>query len=356
MNTVKPLSPVAQSRAVLEGVPRIGYDVHLCPLIGSLFSIMQFRGDPCDYDLLMGASGAAFRRLYNRDDGGNIDLMYLHPEPMRRAAIALNYDLHEVPLDRAQMMSAIRDNIAQSLPVIGFGIIGPPEAGIITGYDDGGETLVGWSYFQNDEKHETISIETSGYSRRSHWFELMQHGKQQPGLVVVGVKNHSPGPSRRDILKSTLAWAVDLERTAQRAELPDHICGLAAAEAWAAGLEVDADFPLDNPQALGWRVMIHGDQCTMLEERRNASAFLRKMTGAAGAASPHLAKAAELFQRVADEMPYIWPWGLDMSTIGPKLADRAARRRIAEHIRITAQIESQAVDELEEAIRSLSAA
>ncbi|HEY3289928.1 MAG TPA: hypothetical protein VGK87_07370, partial [Anaerolineae bacterium] len=318
--------------------------------------IMQFRGEPCDYDLLMGASGAAFRRLYNRDDGGNIDLKYLHPEPMRRAAAVLNYDLHEIPLDRALMVTAIKENIAMSRPVIGFGIIGPPEASIITGYDDGGDTLVGWSCFQNDEKHEPFCIEPSGYSRRSPWFEMMQHGKNQPGLVVVGDKKDSPGPSRRDILKSTLAVAVNLERTTLRAELPDHICGLAAAEAWAAALEVDADFPLDNPQALGWRVMIHGDQCTMLEERRNAAAFLHKMTDVADTASPHLTAAADLFQQVADEMPYIWPWGIDMSTFGPKLADAATRRSIAEHIRITAGLEAQAVDELEQAVTILTVA
>jgi hypothetical protein len=57
-------------RAVVEGVPRIGYDVHLCPFPGSLYALMQFLGDPVDYDYVMGVTGAAFRRLFNRDDGG----------------------------------------------------------------------------------------------------------------------------------------------------------------------------------------------------------------------------------------------------------------------------------------------
>jgi hypothetical protein len=66
---------------VLDGVPRIGFDVHMCPFPGSLYACLEYLGDPCDYDYLMGVTGAAFRRFWNRDDGGNIDLSYLGDEP-----------------------------------------------------------------------------------------------------------------------------------------------------------------------------------------------------------------------------------------------------------------------------------
>ncbi len=46
-------------------------------------------------------------------------------------------------------------------------------------------------------------------------------------------------------------------------------------------LEVDADYPADNPDVLGIRVMVHGDQCTMTCERHNGGAFLRKMIATA---------------------------------------------------------------------------
>ncbi len=81
------------ARLVLAGVPRIGYDVHLSPFPGALYSWLQFMGDPADYDYLMGVTGACFRRLWNRDDGGNVDLMYLAPEPYARALRALGYDV-----------------------------------------------------------------------------------------------------------------------------------------------------------------------------------------------------------------------------------------------------------------------
>jgi hypothetical protein len=37
----------------------------------------------CDY--LMGVTGAAFCRFWNRDGGGNVDLACLGDEPFRRA-------------------------------------------------------------------------------------------------------------------------------------------------------------------------------------------------------------------------------------------------------------------------------
>jgi len=82
---------------ILEGIPRAGYDVHVCPFPGSLFACLTYLGDPCDYDTIMGVSGAAFRRLWNRDDGGNIDLSYLGDEPFRRIFQAIGYDIAPSP-------------------------------------------------------------------------------------------------------------------------------------------------------------------------------------------------------------------------------------------------------------------
>ena len=50
----------------------------------------------------------------------------------------------------------IIESIDGGHPVIGFGVVGPPEACIITGYDDGGEVLIGWSLFQEhlDPTHD----------------------------------------------------------------------------------------------------------------------------------------------------------------------------------------------------------
>ena len=94
-------------RAVLEGVPRVGFEVRLCPFPGCLESCMRYLGEPVDYDQLMGVTGAAFRRIWNRDDGGNVDLMYLRPEPYQRAASLLGRTLTTVTESRDAMIAAI---------------------------------------------------------------------------------------------------------------------------------------------------------------------------------------------------------------------------------------------------------
>ncbi len=266
---------------------------------------------------LMGVTGAAFRRLWNRDDGGNVDLMYLAPEPHQRAAQALNYELWPVPRDRDRMVQAIKDNIAKGRPLIEFGIIGPPEAALVTGYDQGGDAVIGWSYFQNDPHFGAdVTFEPSGYYRRADWFSKMDRGGPN-ALIVVGDKNRWPGPSQREVLVSTLKWAIDLERTSRRPSLPDHVSGLAAYEAWARGLEVDADYPKGDPQVMGTRAMIHGDQCVMLEERHSAARFLRKMAEVAPEAAEPMQAAADLYDQAADEGKHVWPWGPDMAAAQP---------------------------------------
>src|SRR5689334_15475790 len=98
----------------------------------------------------MGITGAPFRRLWNPDDGGNVGLLYFRDPAFRLAFDALGYEWRSVPADKAAMIAAIQESLARKVPPISFGILGPPEAGIVTGYDQGGVVLYGWSYFQPD--------------------------------------------------------------------------------------------------------------------------------------------------------------------------------------------------------------
>ncbi len=331
------------TRAVLAGVPKIGYHIHLCPFPGSLYACMEYLGDPCSYDYLMGVTGAAFRRFWQRDDGGNVDLMYLAPEPHRRAFEALGYECSTVPAtDKDAMVQAIKASIAEGRPVLAFGIIGPPECGIVAGYDQGGEVLIGYSYFQDGS--------FPGYYELAGWFEKMERGAL--GAILIGDK--AARPPERAILKSTLEWAIDLARTPVWPNRPDHASGLAAYDAWAAGMEVDADYPRDNPQVLGVRVMVHGDQTVMLDERRNAARYLRSMVEVAPEAGDHLNAAATLYDQVADQVGRVWLWGHSMGPeVGQALVDPNIRKGIAQGIRTAREKEARAVAYLAQALATL---
>jgi len=142
--------------------------------------------------------------------------------------------------------------------------------------------------------------------------------------------------------------------------LPDHIGGLAAYDAWADALEVDADYPPGNAEVLGVRVMVYGDQCTMLYERHSAAGYLRQMTGgsSSSAVAPEVADdlnaAAALYDETADHVQKLWPWGHDMGQVAQQgLSEANARREFAAHVRAAKAKEAEAVAHLERALAKL---
>jgi hypothetical protein len=333
-------------RLVLEGVPKIGYNIRLCPFPGSVEALLKYIGEPVAYEYIMGVTGAPFRRVWNRDDGGNIDLMYFGIEPHRRLFEALGFDYRVVPRsDRAAMLDAVKTSIAAGVPVIAFGIIGPPEAGLVAGYGEGGDVLLGHSYF------DFASYGTSRYYEQRNWFEEME--RNSIGMIVLGERR--PRPEPRDVLISSLEWAIDLARTAERPNLPDHVCGLAAYEGWARGLEVDADYPRDNAEVSRTRAMVYSDQADMLCERAQAAAYLRSMTDVAADTADDLHAAAELYLEASNTFR-AWPWSshdFGSDEVRQGLCGGAFRRDIAQHIRQVAQIEARAVEHLEKALTVL---
>jgi hypothetical protein len=332
------------SRLVLEGVPRIGYDVHLSPFPGALYAYLQYTGDPQPYDYLMGVTGAAFRRLWNRDDGGNVGILRYENEPFRQGFAALGYAWRTVPADadKGTMLAAIQACLAQGRPAISFGIIGPPEPGLVAGYNEGGELLYGWSYFQDQREH---------YYEQRGWFEAMDKSGDV-GLLIIGDRRETARPREPEVLASALRWALNLERTSHRPNLPEHVCGLAAYDGWAEGLEVDADYPGDDSETMFWRVAIHGDQCVMLEERHDAARFLRRMKAyAPPQAAAHMVAAATLYDQVGNLGAPLWPWPIDPTAGAMRaLADAGTRRELARHVRAARDMETEAVDRLEQAV------
>jgi len=339
-------------RAVLLGVPRIGYDVHLCPFPGALYAWLQFMQERADYDYLMGVTGACFRRLYQRDDGGNVDLMYLSPEPHTRALRALGYAWREIPADAQALLGALRTAVAAGRPLIAFGIVGPPEAGLLTGYDEGGQVLIGWSYFQNmPATAGPLEREANGYYRLRGWALPAGCHAAFAALDIVG-RASGPRADPRAVCLAALDWAVDLACAAERPGVPDHVSGLAAYDAWANGLESDADYPAGDAEVMATRLMVHADQCTMLVERRSAAAFVRQAADVLPEVAGPLESAAQEYERAAGEMPGIWLWGEDM---GPHalhdLQKPATRRSIARRVRLARDAEARAVEQLQRALR-----
>jgi hypothetical protein len=344
-------------RAVLEGVEKVGYHVEgryfFTPFAACLRSCMAYLGVDCTYEYILGMSGAAFRLVWNSTmwDGGNVDIVFMAEdmmEPFRRAFEAVGYayegmDRQQVDehTTRAVIVESIRD---KGRPVLAFDVIGPPEVCIVTGYDEGGDVLVGWNFFQERPgEFPEAEFEPSGAFRKRGWFENTR------GLILIGEERESPPLA--DLYLEALGWALEVTRTPM---VNEFYGGLRAYEAWAEWLQRDEDFP-QEVKVLAERKMCHYDAMCMVSERGNAAQFLRGASEHLPAAEEELDAAAHCYERetrTLGEMHeatggYIPP-GDDEKL--RRLAGPAARRQIAEAILQARDWDAKAAEHIEQAL------
>lgn len=165
------------ARLVLEGVPRVsfrsepGQDAQTTPLpacleyLGDGLGMHEFewRGSSWQqsntYTYLMGTTGAAFRLSWRPGwHLDNVEIMYMSDEPTapsERAFEAVGRDYEFLlPQEDRDAKEYWRQRIVDSIyslsrPVLAFGVVGLPECCLVTGYDEGGQVLIGWSFFQD---------------------------------------------------------------------------------------------------------------------------------------------------------------------------------------------------------------
>jgi hypothetical protein len=379
------------TRRVLEGVPRVNFyqGGPRCPEDIILPSVMrawlEFVGDQdygcryclaqnpnckifCTYAFLVGVSGAAaFLSWKEGWHGDNIALFYMSADPLapeRRIFETIGCEYEYLPKTaggdgEAHFRQRIIERIDAGRPVIGYGIIGPPEPALITGYDEDGDVLTGWSFFQEfPEFKGGVTFEPSGYFRKRDWF------KDTGGLMLIGER--TTRPSLGETYRRALSWLVTVTRRPlsnpdPQASEPyrDRHTGLAAYEAWAEHLLRDEAFPADDEATLRARYTVHNDAVgTVAEGRWYGSQFLLETTnvvdnGLSQKAMEDLLHAAALY---AGEHTLMWRlWDLAGGISNPEayrtLADPALRREMVEVIRQARDKDAQAADHLERALQ-----
>ena len=211
----------APRRVVLEGVPRVHFfdGGPRCPedltIPSVVRALMEYFGEEdfgcrtsrtlqpgckinCAYSFFVGVTGeAAYLSWKEGWHGDNVAAFYMSDDPAapeRWAYRAAGYgyswvEKQEGRDNEALFRQRIIESIQRNHPVIGYGIVGPPEPAIITGYDDNGDILIGWSFFQGIPEFNTgVELEPSGYFRKRDWFKdthslLIIEGKQEKPLL-----------------------------------------------------------------------------------------------------------------------------------------------------------------------------
>jgi hypothetical protein len=167
------------------------------------------------------------------------------------AAVGYEYTLCEKG-SRQDDATRIMDSLERGVPVLAFQVVGPSDCCIITGYDDGGEVLLGWSTFQDIPDDHNIPHDATGYFRKPGWHENLG------GYILIGVKVKPP--PLRDIYLDALTWVVHLLRIP---EIGNKHTGLAGLRTWAEEMTQEKYFPVGDEQLLGQRYE-QCDQCNLL--------------------------------------------------------------------------------------------
>ena len=182
MNNDNEQKRVAEGSVVLYGVPKVGYgESGITPLPIAMKAAANYMGIELEYAEAIVFCGAAFRLTWNETcwDGGNVGDIWAFDDPSKVFRCALEslgceYNLlgRGAETTKSEFMDFIKAKIDDGIPVMARGVIGPPEMGIVTGYRDNGETLLGWNVFQEyPEFAGNISFDESGYYITNQWWE-----------------------------------------------------------------------------------------------------------------------------------------------------------------------------------------
>ena len=248
----------------------------------------------------MAESGAAFRLAWNTAcwDGGNVDAVFTFDDPamvfrcgMRAMERELKFLGRTSETKKEDFTDFIRREIDAGNPVIALGVIGPPEACVITGYREGGDVLMGWNVFQEYPEYQaSVRFEKNGYFITADWWE----NPDTTALIATGTESLPP-----------LTPGEALRNAAQALE--GRMCGTYAKgtlayDAWKDALLRDQDFPPDAVfPLLVERMMCHGDAMDCLSDGRfNAAKYLRRLAEQSPAMAPGLNAAAGELERIPE--------------------------------------------------------
>ncbi len=365
---------------MLHGVPKVSYfgdPPELTPFIASVKTALQFIGvTDTPYAHYHCVAGSAFRLMWNTAcwDGGNIDILVMEENPVApllRAVRAAGRDcrllfkptVNETHFQgrlkpgndveyggKEEFIALIREQIDRGVPVVAFGVMGPPEACVVTGYRENGEVLTGWNFFQDmPDMVGPVEKTEEGYFLRRGWFE----DRETIGILAIG-ECTGIAPLRQTV-RDALENAVRVMSPRRVGTLAG---GLDAFDAWEAALLNKAEFPENAPIPLLFeRLMCQQDANTMVAEGRSyAKGWLEHMARQLPEAAEPMEKAAKLFEQANATVWEMWDLvgGLGM---GEKQAlamgNEETRQKLVERIRKLKQYDRQALPLLQKAAELL---
>lgn len=231
-----------------------------------------------EYDWVMGVSGTAFGASLDTATWDPLSAAPLDDGTLTRAAKAAGAkpDVVGPPFDE-DMKALVLDRVAESIDaktaVLVKGIAGPPEYGLIVGYDDEGPTFLARTYFDKSDKPAKIGWDA---------FADAAHGQ-------LAFLDRGPEADKNALAKDGLAQAVANASASESALMM-----------WLDALRDDARWT-DTKHAGAAAFGDHAMRTILADKRRAAARFLRSSRGIfSSAPGADLLRAAESYTFVAD--------------------------------------------------------
>ena len=262
-----------------------------------------------EYDWVMGTSGAAFTATLDAATWDPLAAAPLDEGTLARGAAALGMkpDLVGPPFDdemRALVLDRVAEAVDAKTPALVKGIAGPPEYGLVVGYDEEGPSFFARTYFDKTDK--PAKVDWSAFADAEH------------GLVAF--LDRGVAPDKSALARSAVVQAVETSQATQD-----------ALRVWLDGLRDDARWA-DVKHAGAAAFGDHAMRTILADKRRAAARFLR---GARGifATSPgaDLLRAAESYGFVADACAKIGTGPFDGS-VAMRFLDVGHRRAWAKQL------------------------
>lgn len=245
-------------------------------------------------------------------------------------------------------LELIKAEIDCGRPVIALGVVGPPEACIVTGYRDNGEKLLGWSLFQHGSGFGgNFEIDESGYFIKDNWWENTE------AVMSIGENIGALTPVKK-ILENAL-WLMTEENIATYgAGTSNFYGGQAAYEAWAKAVENDETFSKSD---ISFTCYSQGDAEKMLGEGRYfASLYIKSLAEQYSDLSAEFMKCAGFLKSASDcaaQMQETWDGKVVNEETIAKFRAKETRTQIAQFIRKAAQYEKDACEILKNIIEKI---
>lgn len=323
---------------ILYGVPRICYGpIGFTPFPLCLKACSDYLGEDIDYAFSMVSSGAAFRLVWNEEiwDLSNVDIYHTFSESpghevykLGAEALGREFDMviRHKETKKEEFIQFIKKHIDEGYPCIALGIIGPPEACLITGYRNYGEVLLGWNFFQDDPDFAAdVTKDESGYFVSEKWWE----NTDTQAVMCVG-----PIITEQITEEQIIKYAISA--MTGRKEF-GYYKGVWAYQAWSSMLENNKNFDSrDTDSRLFEKLLCQNDAMTcLIDGRGNAAVYFDKLAKQETQNNEKYKQIAESFSKTKEivcKMQRLFGGWEDVDGMLRRLADENVRKKACKYI------------------------